>query len=233
MTEQLPTISLALATLAFVGTHLAMSHPLRLGLVGRLGDQLFLALYSTVAFTTLGWMILAYRAIDTSLPMWIAPDWWWWPASGLMLIASILLVGSLVRNPALPHPGAKRRIPAAPKGVFAITRHPMNWSFILWALVHLSLWGSPRNVIVSAGILVLAVAGSIGQDRKKTDIIGRAWIRWIEQTSFVPFGAVLGRRVKARDAVPGLAALVGGTLLWLLVTWWHAPEASVIAVLLG
>jgi hypothetical protein len=43
----------------------------------------------------------------------------------------------------------------------------MNWAFILWALVHLSLWWSPRNIIVAVGILILAVAGSIGQDAKK------------------------------------------------------------------
>ena len=226
------TLSLALATLAFVGTHLALSHPYRLALVGRLGDQLFLALYSMVALLTFGWMILAYRAIDTSLPLWIAPGWWWWPASILMLIASVLLVGALIRNPALPHPGAKQRIPAAPKGVYAITRHPMNMSFILWALVHLSLWGSPRNLIVAGGILILAVAGSIGQDRKKADIIGEPWRQWMAKTSFLPFGAVLRGKVKARAAVPGAVALLGGLALWLLVTWFHAPEASPVALLL-
>ena len=226
------TVSLALATIVFVGSHLALSHPLRLALVGRMGEQLFLALYSLVAIAALGWMILAWRSIDNSMPLWIAPDWWWWVASGIMLLASVLLAGSLVRNPAMPHPGAKPRIPAAPKGVYAITRHPMNWSFILWALVHLSLWGSPRNVIVAGGILVLAAAGSIGQDRKKADTIGPAWIQWMERTSFLPFAAVLRGKVKARAALPGAAALLGGVGFWLLVTWFHAPEAQPLLLLL-
>ncbi|MFN3387997.1 MAG: NnrU family protein [Allosphingosinicella sp.] len=226
------TVSLALATLAFVGSHLALSHPYRLALVGRMGEQLFLAFYSLVAIATLAWMVFAWRSIDNSVAWWVAPDWAWWVASGVMLVASVLLAGSLVRNPALPHPGARPRIPAAPKGVYAITRHPMNWSFILWALAHLAVWGSPRNVIVAVGILVLAVAGSIGQDRKKADMLGPPWLQWMERTSFVPFGAVLARKVKARAAVPGAVALGGGFVFWLAVTWFHAPDAQPLRLLI-
>ena len=42
------TILLALGTIAFVGTHLAMSHPYRMRLVGQLGEQRFALLYSVV-----------------------------------------------------------------------------------------------------------------------------------------------------------------------------------------
>ncbi len=48
-----PTLNLALATFAFVGTHLLMSHPLRAGLVARLGERGFAGVYSLVAFATL------------------------------------------------------------------------------------------------------------------------------------------------------------------------------------
>src|SRR5688572_31277413 len=120
-------VSLALATLAFVGTHLAMSHPLRGALVARLGARGFLGLYSLVSFATLGWMILAWRAVTDPNALWVAPPGWWPVASAIMLVASILLVGSLIGNPALP--GVVVRDVPTPKGVFAITRHPMNWSF--------------------------------------------------------------------------------------------------------
>jgi uncharacterized membrane protein len=223
--------SLALATIAFVGSHLAMSHPLRLRLVQNLGERYFLIVYSAVSAVTLLWMILAYRSVRNSDPLWIAPSWWWPVASGIMLVATILLIGSLVRNPAFPHPGAgKQAIPPA-AGVFAVTRHPMNWSFILWSLVHISLWGSPRNLIVASGILVLATAGSIGQDRKKLSLLGPAWRGWMDRTSFIPFAAILARKVKLRAAAPGWRVLVGGLLLWLAITIWHAPSASVVALL--
>lgn len=134
-----PVASLALATVAFVGTHFLMSHPLRAGLVAKLGEKGFSGLYSLIAFVTLGWMIFAWRSIEDSAPLWIAPLWWWPVASAIMLLALILLVGSFVRNPAFPHPGAESQAVRPATGVFAITRHPMNWSFILWALVHISL----------------------------------------------------------------------------------------------
>ena len=58
----------------------------------------------------------------------------------------------------------------------------MNMAFVLWALVHLSLWWSTRNLIVAAGILVLAVGGSIGQDVKKRAVQGRSWAEWERRT---------------------------------------------------
>jgi uncharacterized membrane protein len=219
------TAGLALATLAFVGKHLAMSHPLRLALVRSLGESGFRIVYSLVSFATFGWMILVYDDAE-GLPLWIAPGWWWPAASLIMLLASILLIGSFVRNPAFPHPGAEKQAARPATGVFAITRHPMNWSIAIWALVHISLWGSPRNLIVAAGMLILAIAGSIGQDRKKLSALGESWRGWQARTSFVPFGAILSRRLPLRAAVPGWIALGGGFLFWLAVTAWHAPNAS-------
>lgn len=219
------TVALALATLAFVGTHFAMSHPYRGRLIGQLGEAGFRLAYSLVAFVTLGLMIWAYSHAD-NIPLWTAPDWAWSAGSVVMLLASMLLVGSFMGNPAFPHPGAEKLAAMPARGVFAITRHPMNWSFTLWALVHLSIYGSPRNLIVAAGILILALAGSIGQDRKKRGTIGQRWRDWEARTSFVPFAAVLSGRAKWSAAFPGWIALGGGFLLWLLVTGLHAPNAS-------
>jgi uncharacterized membrane protein len=224
---------LALAAAAFVGTHLALSHPLRTRLVQNVGEAGFTGIYSIVAAATLLRMILAWRAIDVSVPLWIAPDWWWPVASAIMLVASILLVGSFIRNPAFPHPGGAKRAAGPVKGVFAITRHPMNWSVALWALVHLSLWLSPKILVVALGMLVLAIAGSIGQDRKKRSIIGKPWQDYEARTSFAPFGALLAGRLPWKSAAPGWIALVGGTAFWLVLTWLHAPQVSPLAIMLG
>ncbi|HEV2079254.1 MAG TPA: NnrU family protein, partial [Allosphingosinicella sp.] len=220
--------SLGLATAAFVGTHFLMSHPLRRGLVGKLAQGGFTGLYSVVAFLTLGWMILAWRSIEGSTPLWIAPLWWWPVASGIMLFALILLVGSFARNPALPHPGAKARADRPATGVFAITRHPMNWSFTLWALVHIFLWGSPRNLIVAGGILILALLGSVGQDAKKRKLYPETWGGWEAKTSFVPFAALVAGTIPWRSALPGWLALIMGIVLWLAITWYHSPLVSPI-----
>jgi uncharacterized membrane protein len=224
---------LALATAAFVSTHLALSHPFRTRLVQNVGEAGFTGLYSIIALFTFGLMILAYTAIDVSVPYWIAPAWLWMAASGVMLFASILLVGAFVKNPAFPHPQPKKQAARPATGVFAITRHPMNWAIILWALVHLSLWWSPRNIIVAAGMLVLAFAGSVGQDRKKRAVIGRAWQDWEARTSFVPFAALFTGRIPWRNAAPGWIALGGGAALWLAAIWLHQPSVSPLAFLSG
>lgn len=228
-----PIVSLALATLAFVGTHILMSHPLRAGMVARLGERGFTGVYSLVALATLVWMIIAFRGGSDMGAYWVAPLWWWPSASALMLIASILLAGALVGNPAFPRPGAAPRPIPPPRGVFAITRHPMNTSFMLWALVHASLSGSPRNLIVAAGIMILALFGSIGQERKKERLLGPIWLDWEARTSFVPFGALLSGKVRWRDAVPGPVALIGGLVFWALATSWHAPLVSPLGDLLS
>lgn len=199
----------ALACIAFVGTHFLLSHPLRPGLVARLGERRFQIFYSVIALVTLGLMIWVYGRLGRQPPLWSLGDAGWIAATILMWFASILLVGSFVGNPALP--GARRV--SAPRGVLAITRHAMMWSFSLWAMVHLALVATPKAMLLDGAILLLALGGSIGQDRKKRRLMGGRWHEWAAQTAFVPFG----RGLKS----PGAFALVGGTMLFLAATWLH------------
>lgn len=217
--------NLLLATIAFVGTHFLLSHLWRLKLIGAVGEARFTLLYSIVAVATLGWVILAYRALEDDELIWSAPPWWWTIASFIMLFASILLAGSFIRNPAFPHPGAaQKRRPAT--GVFAITRHPMNWAFALFAVAHLTLQMSLRTIVLDSGILILAIFGSIGQDRKKRATMGQAWLQWEAKTSFVPFVALCTGRVRWRNLAPIWIAALVGLLFWLAMTTFYMPGAS-------
>src|SRR6185295_14736919 len=121
-------IMLIVASVAFVGTHFLMSHPLRAGMVGALGEKGFAGVYTLVSFLTLGWMIWAYPA------------------------GSVLFMGSLRRNPALPRPGRPIQRIDDPNGVYAITRHPMMWGFALWALVHAVVIPTEASLILSFAI---------------------------------------------------------------------------------
>ncbi|MEM8727087.1 MAG: NnrU family protein, partial [Pseudomonadota bacterium] len=55
-------IELIVANAAFVGTHFAMSHPLRAPLVKLLGDVGFQIAYSLVSLATLVWVYFAFTA---------------------------------------------------------------------------------------------------------------------------------------------------------------------------
>jgi uncharacterized membrane protein len=211
---------LAIALIAFVGTHFLMSHPLRATMVGALGASAFQGVYSLVSLATLGWAVYAFREAPIGAPLWAAGDGLNIAATVVMFVASVLLAGSFVGNPALPQPGADKLAMQRPSGVFAITRHPMMWSFALWSLAHVLVSPRPAVLLLSGFIALLALGGAAGQDQKKAKLMGDSWQGWVSRTSFMP-----------KPAWPGRIALIGGTLIWLIATWAHpvagAPTAGI------
>jgi uncharacterized membrane protein len=207
---------------AFVGSHFILSHPLRRPLVGAVGEKGFLALYSLVAFATLGGMAWAYPKAPNSAPLWYTGDGLWALATVLMLAASILLLGSLIRNPAMP--GAASAAGAQARGVYGVTRHPMLWAFAIWGMVHIMVYPVTKNIIVALAIIVLSLVGAALQDRKKRGLDPQGWTAWEKRTSYWPFAAILQGR--ARFGGFGAHALGGGVAMWLLATWAHIPLAG-------
>ena len=221
-------IQLILALAAFVGTHFLMSHPLRAVMAAPLGAGGFQGVYSLVSLATLGWAVYAFRKAPLGLPLWEAGDGLNALATAIMFLASVLLAGSFVGNPALPQPGAVRLAMQPPRGVFSITRHPMMWSFALWSLAHVVVSPRPAVIVLAGAIALLAIGGSAGQDIKKARLMGDSWQGWVSRTAFMPFAGQLSGRIPW--VWPGRIALVGGTALWLVATFLHplagAPTAG-------
>lgn len=216
--------SLVLATaVAFVGTHFVLSHPLRRPLVGLVGEGVFLGLYSAVAVATFAAMVWAYGTAPPTAPLWDVGAGLWAVATVATLLASVLLLGSFIRNPAFPVVGGDAS--SAPvRDVYAVTRHPMMWAFALWGLSHILVHPVAKNIILSGAIMVLALVGAALQDRKKAVLDPRGWPAWQARTSYLPFAAVLTGRAR----LGGLSAhsLGGGIVLWLVATWAHIPLAG-------
>lgn len=208
------------ANAAFVGTHFAMSHPLRAPMVKALGAGGFTAAYSIVSFATLGWVAFAFKSAPpadlggSGEAGWIIATLLTWPAM-------VLLAGSLIGNPALPTPMAEAQARAEPKGVFRVTRHPMMWGIGLWALSHIALMWSTRTMITALAMGILALVGAKLQDAKKEALMGASWAEWESKTSYWP---QLGRLFSV-GAVP----LVAGTVLWLAGSWLHLWSAGIPA----
>lgn len=213
----------------FVGSHLALSHPLRAPLAGRMGERGFQIVYSVVAIATFLMVVQAWRAMPPEPPLWAVGDTLWILASLIVLLASILFMGSLIGNPALPAPNAAFAAQAAPRGVFAITRHPMMWGFALWALAHALVMPTGAQLVLSATIAFLALAGSAGQDVKKARLMGDAWRHWAARTSFIPFARQVAGTTPWGDAIPRGHALFGGIVLWLAATWAHGALGFIAA----
>ena len=215
-----PFVSLVAASIAFVGTHFAMSHPLRAGMVRALGATGFMAVYSLVSAAAMAWMYFAFVATPASAPLWGGfGDGVWIAGSIITLVAMVLFAGSLVGNPALPAPGAEQAAQRDPTGVFRITRHPMMWGFALWALAHLIAAPTPRTIVVALAVAVLALLGAHLQDRKKERLMGAAWKRWEAKTSYWPRFT--------RIFAAGWPAWLAGLAIWLAASWLHSMDAGV------
>ena len=219
--------SLIAGALAFVGTHFLLSHPLRRPIVGAIGEKGFGGIYVLVAFATFGWMVFAFRAVPPEPLWWSLGDLGWAIASAVMWFASVLFTGSLFGNPAFPDPTGARPLATEPRGVFAVTRHPMMWGFALWAVVHFAVFPSDSVAVLTAAILVLALAGAALQERKKAAQRPDVWPRWQARTSYFPFAAQFAGR--APWGLGDARALIGGTLLWLVATWAHVPLGGTLA----
>lgn len=218
-----PLSLLIAAATAFVGTHFALSHPLRAPIVARLGERGFQALYSLVALATFVWMVVEFRAVPMDVPLWngqaIVP---WVLASLLTLVALVLFLGSFKGNPAMPAPGAAQGLAdKQASGAFLVTRHPMMWGFALWALAHVLVAPTSRTLVLTLAIGVLALVGAHLQDRKKAALIGAGWAAWEAKTSYWPRWNALPRT--------GFALWIGAVVVWLAVTWAHVWLAYVPA----
>jgi len=212
--------TLILANAAFVGSHFLMSHQLRQPLVGLMGEQLFQVAYSVVSLATFAGIYFAFVAAPVAdLPG--SGKIGWAAATFLSLPAMILLAGSFLGNPALPTPFAKEQARAAPKGVFAITRHPMMWSFALWAAAHIVICWSWRTTITATAMGLLALVGAHLQDRKKRALMGEAWQEWEAKTSYWP-------RVSG-FAKAGPLPWAVGLILFVFLTWLHMPIGGIPA----
>ncbi len=216
-------VELIAACITLVGTHFAMSHPLRAPMVRIFGAIGFQGVYSLVSLAAMVWIYLSFTATGAATPpLWPGfGDISWAIGSLLTLAAMVLFAGSFIGNPALPAPGAEQAAKAPPHGVFLITRHPMMWGFALWAIAHMIAAPTPRTLVVAITVLILALVGAHLQDRKKLHLMGEAWAQWESRTSYWP----RWRKFLSVGALP----MLGGLGLWLVLSWSHLPLGGIAA----
>jgi uncharacterized membrane protein len=210
-----PAARVALLWLAFAGTHLALaSRRVEPRLVGRIGWNGYVLLYSAVAFATfvpLCWIYLTNRH---------AGPWLWVvPATGALrpvlyaglCLAMVLIAASLVRpSPAAVVPGDAR-----PRGVYLLTRHPLMTGLAVIGLLHLVPNGAASDVAFFGGLALFPPLGAWHQDARKRAagspevkafldatpfwlFTGRETLRGLRELGAVPIAAGLGLAAAAR-----------------------------------
>ncbi len=215
-----PMEVLALAAAVFLLTHYVSSTPLRPGLVGLLGDTVYLGAYSAVSLAALGWMIWAYARAPVER-LWVGDEFRVW-ALLLMPVSTVLLTcGLLGGNPsAVRQEGALRAMGEA-HGILRVTRHPVQWAIALWALLHLVVRGDEASVIFFGGLLLLSVSGTMLIDARKDRSIGVDWKRFAASTSNFPFAAILQGRNRFHFGEIGWPKLLAGLALYLALVFLH------------
>jgi len=134
--------------------------------------------------------------------------------------------------------GVKRddRLKLTPTGLTRITRHPLILPVIPWGVSNALLAGAHApDLVLFLGLATYAVAGCKAQDLRveASNQVGTyfedggALKEFFRDTSFVPFGAIVGGRQKIDDVVRevpwaalGAGVLLGALIEWATLEWW-------------
>jgi uncharacterized membrane protein len=187
----------------FVFIHFAVSGTRwRDALVARLGEGLYLSLFSLASFVAIFAMGYGYA---------IAPNVSLWgtllglrPAVFAVVLVSALLVAIGLATPNPTNVGSQGKLAegaAAVRGIVRITRHPFLWGVGLWALAHLVVNGDLASLILFGTLALNALVGTALIDAKCGRRFADRWQPFAARTSNVPFGAILAGRNQLAPAL--------------------------------
>jgi len=211
---------LVLFSVAFAATHIGMSHgALRARLVDKLGLWPFRGVYSLVSILTLGGAALLFWANRHAGPvLWTAPRWVAVLVSlPLMFLAMELLVLIL----GSPSPASLLPARAEVRAVLRITRHPMNMALACFSLAHLVGNGTLGDVSFFGSIFTVGFFGAFHQDRRIARERGEAYRAFLDQTSVLPFAAILAGRTRLDLGELSLPLLILGFLVFAALAVFH------------
>jgi uncharacterized membrane protein len=225
-------LNLTAAAGVFVLMHLLVSGTrVRDGLVGRLGEGAYMGLFSLASLAAIVWMASAYGpARADNLVWWGAEPATRVAALVVQLLAFLLIVpGLLTPNPtSVKQEGALDR-PDPARGVLRITRHPFLWGVAIWAAGHLLVNGDLASLLLFGALLALSVLGTASIDAKRLRALGPKYQAFTEQTSTLPFAAILAGRQTLKPAELGWRLPVA-LAVYAAALWAHRLFAGVPAV---
>ena len=212
----------ALAYAAFLLSHMIPARPrLRGMLIARLGTRGYFAAYGTLSVAMLAWLIVA-AAHAPFVPLMPFAIWQSWVPTLLMPVALLLAsYGTAAPNPLSIAGRDNGRFDPATPGVAGVTRHPLLWAFLLWALGHALANPDLAHLLLFGGLGAFAAAGMGAIDARLRRRLGAGeWRRLAARTSLLPGAALIaGRWRPRRPPAPGRALLA--LLLWAVLLALH------------
>jgi uncharacterized membrane protein len=220
---------LILAALLWIGVHVGLSGTsLRDGVVAAAGEKRFMIGFSLASVLSIVLLVMAWRAAPTT-PVWSAGPGLRWVLAALMLPTFVLFMASHKRNPTAV--GGKG-LGEEPRGIQRVTRHPMLWSFALWAGIHMVGNGDTASFVFFGAFLVTALAGMPSIDAKLAKRDPAAWAQFSARTSIIPFVAIAAGRNRFAPGEIGWVPPVVGLVVWAALLHFHRGIFGVPAILM-
>ncbi len=215
-----PLVQEAIALFLFVALYFIPTHPpVRHRLIGILGAKGYQGVFAIVAAVTLTWAVVSWRDAEF-LALWTTPYDWRYVAMAINALAYVFLACALLTpNPTVA--GMEGRVALDPKGIFAITRHPMMWGIGLWALTHVVSNGHLASSMLFGSLAFLALIGSLHMEIRKRTEREAEWANFAAGSSYIPFVAVAAGRARLDIRAIGGWRIVVGLVLYAFFFWFH------------
>jgi uncharacterized membrane protein len=224
---------LAIAGLLFLSIHFIPATRLRGQAVATVGEERYMGLFAVLSLATFFWWAWAFERAPIGERAWYYPAWWPYLKAVVMLFAFMLFVAGVSSpNPTAVRQGQLLERPDVGAGIFAITRHPLMWSFGLWGIMHFVSQPDWRGFWFFGIFALVALGGAYVQEIRKARQYGASWERFAAKTSFVPFVALAQGRAKLHFADIGWWRIVLAAVLWAAILHLH-PLLFGVSPLLG
>jgi uncharacterized membrane protein len=209
-------LPLAVTLVIFLASHTVISRPflrdpLRNAL-GRRGYGMLHGIISLVGMVAVFW------------GFWQAPYIGLWPPyPELQAIPAIVMpVACILAAAGMITPGAGLQGDSLPEGdnpapgILSITRHPLPWALILWALAHLVANGDVAGAVLFGIFLVFSALAPPLVDRRRRRCGEEAWQRFAAASPTIPFagpGPIDWKGIGWKPVLLGLAIYASLLLL--------------------
>jgi uncharacterized membrane protein len=223
-------LPLILAAALWLFVHIGISGTrLRDSAIAALGEGRFMLVYAIGSVVAITLLVLGWQNAETTF-LWAAPDWLRWIIAVAMLPAFVLFMASHKRNPTAV---GNKALGEEARGIQRVTRHPMLWSFAIWAGCHALANGDSASLVFFGAFLATALAGMPSIDAKLARRRPDAWPGFAASTSIIPFGAILAGRNTLKLGEIGWMPPVIGLVLWAALLHFHRGIFGVPALILG
>jgi uncharacterized membrane protein len=218
-------LAVAVSGFLFIFLHLFLSSSwIRPRLVAAMGEAQFQWLYTVQAIITLA---LTWYAWDAApfVELWRPSPWTRWvPNIGMPFVCILIWSGYTIDSPTIAGKEEALNQERVATGVLRITRHPANMGFTLWGLLHLFPNGDLATVLLICSFIGLGALGTWHIERRRLARHGNSWRAYAEETSIVPFAAILRKNQQLSLVEIGWKPIVGGLALWLVLLLTHHYE---------